>query len=147
MQEVREQKTKLNKGFSLVELIVVIAIMAVLIGVIGLQLVKYVGGAESTVDDANRDSLKLAAEVTLADPSYTGSDDGVFVISNLGAGSTSSGLGGNFVDLFEDNIENDTDGNPIYPTPNDGTSSFRITVTDGSVLVETVAAPTPTTGA
>lgn len=38
----REQKTLTNKGFSLVELIIVVAIMAVLIGVLAPQYLRYV---------------------------------------------------------------------------------------------------------
>ena len=38
----REQKSLTNKGFSLVELIIVVAIMAVLIGVLAPQYLRYV---------------------------------------------------------------------------------------------------------
>lgn len=37
----KKQKSLTNKGFSLVELIIVIAIMAVLVGVLAPQYVKY----------------------------------------------------------------------------------------------------------
>ncbi len=38
----KKQKSLTNKGFSLVELIIVIAIMAVLVGVLAPQFIKYV---------------------------------------------------------------------------------------------------------
>ena len=37
----KKQKSLTNKGFSLVELIIVIAIMAVLVGVLAPQFIKY----------------------------------------------------------------------------------------------------------
>ena len=41
MFERLQAKKKDNKGFSLVELIIVIAIMAILVGVVGTQVVPY----------------------------------------------------------------------------------------------------------
>ena len=60
-----------NKGFSLVELIVVIAIMAVLIGVLAPQFLKYVEKSRQSTDVQNVQEIKSAIEVYVAD---TGSD-------------------------------------------------------------------------
>ncbi len=48
---------KNNKGFSLVELIIVIAIMAVLIGVMAPQYIKYVEKSRISTDEQNADAF------------------------------------------------------------------------------------------
>ena len=55
-----------NKGFSLVELIVVIAIMAVLIGVLAPQFLKYVEKSRQSTDVQNVQEIKSAIEVYVA---------------------------------------------------------------------------------
>ena len=74
-----------NKGFSLVELIVVIAIMAVLIGVLAPQFIKYGEKSRQSTDITNLDSCVSAVKVY-----YTDHD-----IPDAGITITSSG-GGNF---------------------------------------------------
>ncbi len=65
----RVMKKLNNKGFSLVELIIVIAIMAVLIGVLAPQFIKYVEKSKQSKDITNLDSCVEAVKVYYADRS------------------------------------------------------------------------------
>jgi type IV pilus assembly protein PilA len=56
-----------NKGFSLVELIIVIAIMAILVGVLAPQFIKYVEQSRESTDISTLDECKKAAETFVAD--------------------------------------------------------------------------------
>lgn len=66
--EIKKTKKLNNKGFSLVELIIVIAIMAVLVGVLAPQYLKYVDKSKKGVDEQMCDSLRAAIETTYLDP-------------------------------------------------------------------------------
>lgn len=57
-----------NKGFSLVELIIVIAIMAILIVVLAPQYLKYVERSRNSTDLQSATEFKDACEVYAADP-------------------------------------------------------------------------------
>lgn len=60
-------KKKDNKGFSIVELIIVVAIMAILVGLLAPQYIKYVEKSRKSADATNMDTLVNAVQVRAAD--------------------------------------------------------------------------------
>lgn len=64
---------KNNSGFSLVELIIVIAIMAVLIGVLAPQFIKYVEKSKESKDISNLDSCVSVVQAYYADKDFPSS--------------------------------------------------------------------------
>ena len=70
-----------NKGFSLIELIIVIAIMAVLVAIIAPNLTKYLGKSKKQTDESNLDEIKKQTKNAISDAStddvnVVASDDG-----------------------------------------------------------------------
>lgn len=92
---MKERKMN-NKGFSLVELIIVIAIMAILIVVLAPQYLKYVERSRNSTDLQNATELKTAIETYVADPeSKEAMADGDTVVLTLStnAAGTVTGTG------------------------------------------------------
>ena len=63
---LRERK-KDNKGFTLVELVIVIAILAILVGILAPQYTKYVEKSRKSADVNNMDEIIRAIEVYYVD--------------------------------------------------------------------------------
>lgn len=94
-----------NKGFSLVELIIVIAIMAVLMGVLAPQYLKYVKQSKISTDITNAEEIANAVNIAIAD-SVNSDADQVAITSGTGFG------GGTVVIKYSDGTTKTT-----APTP------------------------------
>lgn len=72
---MKKQKSIGNKGFSLVELIIVIAIMAILIGVMAPQLLKYIEKTNVSSDTQVADTVRTAVVTAMLDPTVLSDED------------------------------------------------------------------------
>lgn len=72
---MRKEEKKINdKGFSLVELIVVIAIMVALVAVVAVAVTRYVAQSRAATDVTNAQTIKSAIQVEITDPTEGLSD-------------------------------------------------------------------------
>ena len=75
---------KKNQGFSLVELIVVIAIMAVLVGVLAPAYLRYVEKSRKSTDVSSISDILAAAEKVAIDPQWDLATNTTFTLSGTG---------------------------------------------------------------
>ena len=67
MLKLLNKRKKDNKGFTLVELVIVIAILAILVGLLAPQYTKYVEKSRKSADVNNMEELVKAVEVYVID--------------------------------------------------------------------------------
>lgn len=116
---------KNNKGFSLVELIIVIAIMAILAGAIAPALIKYIDKSRKSNDVSSAKTIKTAIETALGNESVyelltTGDGDFCYIYITPGEGLATS----------------DNDGKATTNIKLDGQSDKDINGKSNSALVE-----------
>ena len=144
------RKHKLNsKGFSLVELIIVIAIMAVLIAVLAPQFIRYIEKAKRGKDMEVAGVVQKAINVAMADPSINDRpvSFGPAPLANIDtstmtdfAGAVKEYIGTNNLSAFNlDNIKSNTyGGQDIIVEINASTELVRVRVYSNNPDVEDI---------
>ncbi len=70
MLNLFNRKKKDNKGFTLVELVIVVAILAILVGLLAPQYTKYVEKSRQAADASNLENIVEAFKVAAGDVDY-----------------------------------------------------------------------------
>jgi len=131
-----------NKGFSLVELIIVIAIMAILAAALAPQLMKYIEKSRVSTDKQTCDSIKSCINTALAEEdvytevnSHTNSNVVVTFSGDSDPTITPSGTYTNFINELKTSLGN---GAKLKPKSS-GATAFQATITvDGTGNVTNV---------
>ncbi len=76
MLKLFNKKKKDNKGFTLVELVIVVAILAILVGILAPQYTKYVEKSRQSADVSNLENIVKGFKVAAADTDYNIIPDG-----------------------------------------------------------------------
>lgn len=133
-----------NKGFSLIELIVVIAIMAILVGALAPQLLKYIEKSRQANDVQAAGTVYTVCTTAYLDPDVTGKPTAAGTITLPTAGSTAGsfqdeiwkGLGSQTVSITSKAYS----GGLSVNLKADGNIEVVLTSTDSSVPTKKVDA-------
>ena len=136
-----------NKGFSLIELIIVIAIMAVLVAIIAPNLTKYLGRSKKETDKKNLDEIKkqvknVISEAAIDDEQVIsgGSGTAVYYIQNNGTTTNVSSVTGGTTQ-FAAKLQNVLDPDTATKSKVDNTKTgIKVTVTGAESTGFTVTA-------
>ncbi len=132
---------KSNKGFSLVELIIVIAIMAILVGVMAPQLIKYIEKTNVSSDIQLCDTVHTAFTMAMTDPEVITADDqySSSQIASIQSGEYPIRCGGGFADSIFTAAVNDYAGFDVFSSGDEELlSKLKSTPakTDGALYIQ-----------
>lgn len=132
----KKQKSLTNKGFSLVELIIVIAIMAVLIGVLAPQYLKYVEQSRLQKDNQAIAEIANSIKIAMANETINTSVSGSATIPSSGKVYSFPATGSGATELTKE--LNTIVGDTVTLGSNTYTTAPTITVTkeaNGTITV------------
>lgn len=127
---------KNNKGFSLVELIIVIAIMAILVGVMAPQLIKYIEKTNVSSDTQLADTVKSAFTTAMLDPAVINDTSYTFPTSGDLATAMSSG-GTAFATAVEETLGCSA-ADCVLKLKSDGASGIQIDIINSNTIKVTI---------
>lgn len=116
---------KNNKGFSLVELIVVVLIMGILAVALAPQVMKWVGNSKVSSDKSNAEALKSSVQTALAEWQATNNMPGSGNDASFNVNGSISGGIAHFTDL-EDLLDEVTAED--YPKTQYDNAGFTVTI-------------------
>ena len=93
MLKLFNRKKKDNKGFTLVELVIAVAILAILVGILAPQYTKYVEKSRKSADASNLEEMVKAVQVHEADTDNTTLATGDYTITMTTSAVTITGTG------------------------------------------------------
>ncbi len=134
---------KNNKGFSLVELIIVIAIMAVLVGVLAPTYLQYVEKSKKSNDVSTVDSIINACEIGAIDPEVMTDTTNKLEITLTNTSMTITASGGTGTSAWKTAVEaaigtdvklksSNWDGNKVVIVATRDTTTGKVVFTYGN---------------
>ena len=85
-------KRKQNRGFTLVELVIVVAILAILVGLLAPQYTKYVEKSRKAADARNMDELVKAVGIYAVEGEHALNKDGYIITIGSGSGTNKTSI-------------------------------------------------------
>ena len=137
-----EKRKKDNKGFSLVELIVVVMIIAIISVSLAPQVMKWVGKSRDSVDENNAATIKSAVSTAVADYLSEGKPVNTDAVTFYIAGSEPTGVMGD-MGCYAAKIKEVMGGE--WPKPNADKQSFKVVIAANTGSVTVTLDSTPTT--